>query len=82
MRRDGGARLLDHSLEFVIFLPCRIALVEDADKKLWLVMLDWDVRWIDAAPNPNKVPDRLYEAAVKLRAGMEDIIRAGASGEF
>lgn len=74
--------LLDHSLEFVIFLPCRIALVEDADKKLWLVMLDWDVRWIDAAPNPNKVPDRLYEAAVKLRAGMEDIIRAGASGEF
>jgi len=74
--------LLDYSLEFVIFLPCRVALVEDADKKLWLTMLDWDVRWIDSAPNPNKVPDRLYDAAVKLRAGMEDIIRAGASGEF
>lgn len=74
--------LLDYSLEFVVFLPCRIALVEDADKKLWLVMQDWDVRWLDGAPNPNKLPNTLYQAAVKLRAGMEEIMQAGATGAF
>ena len=30
--------------EFVVFLPCRIALLEDADKKLWVMTLDWDVQ--------------------------------------
>lgn len=74
--------LLDYSLEFAIFLPCRIAVVEDANKKIWLIMLDWDVSWIDAAPNPNKLPDSLYQAAGKLRKGLEDIIQAGANGSL
>lgn len=74
--------LLDYSLEFVIFLPCRIAVVEDANQKVWLTMLDWDVSWIDTAPNPNKLPDSIYKAADKLRKGIEEIIQAGASGSL
>ena len=72
--------LLDYSLEFVIFLPCRIAVVEDANGRIWLAMLDWDVSWIDTTPNPNRIPESLRQAASRLRQGMEQIIQAGASG--
>lgn len=72
--------LLDYSLEFVIFLPCRIAVVEDAKGQIWLVMLDWDVSWVETTPNPNRLPENLRQASAKLRKGMEDIIQAGASG--
>lgn len=72
--------LLDYSLEFAILLPCRIAVVEDAQRKIWLTMLDWDVSWTDAAPTRNKLPDSLYQAASRLRKGLEEIIQAGANG--
>lgn len=72
--------LLDYSLEFVIFLPCRIAVVEDANGRIWLAMLDWDVSWIDTTPNPNRIPESLRQAASRLRQVMEEIIQAGASG--
>lgn len=74
--------LLDYSLEFVVFLPCRIALVEDANKKLWLATLDWDPSWLDTSPNPDKIPDSLYRSAAKLRKGLEEIIQAGANGSL
>lgn len=74
--------LLDYSLEFVIFLPCRIAVVEDAHQKIWLVMLDWDVRWVDDLPNPDRIPDALRQGAIQLRQGLADIIQAGANGDL
>lgn len=74
--------LLDYSLEFVIFLPCRIAVVEDAEQKIWLLMLDWDVRWVDDIPNPDRISDPLRQGATKLRQGLEDIIQAGANGDL
>ena len=74
--------LLDYSLEFVIFLPCRIAVVEDAHQKIWLVMLDWDVRWVDDLPNPDRIPDSLRQGAIQLRQGLADIIQAGANGDL
>lgn len=72
--------LLDYSLEFAVFLPCRIAIVEDAQQKIWLTMLDWDVSWTDAAPGPERLPDSVYQAASRLRKGLEEIIQAGANG--
>lgn len=74
--------LLDYSLEFVIFLPCRVAAVEDADGKLWLMMLDWNVSWLDTSPNPDRLPEGLRTAATKLRESLTEIIRAGAEGEL
>lgn len=74
--------LLDYSLEFAIFLPCRIAAVEDADKRIWLLMLDWDVSWLDTSPNPDRIPERLRASAVRLRTALTDIIRAGANGDL
>jgi uncharacterized protein (DUF302 family) len=74
--------LLDVSLEFAIFLPCRIAVVEDAYKKIWVLTLDWDVRWLDASKNPNKISDSLREKSIIVREAIDKIMRAGASGEF
>ncbi len=74
--------LLDLSLEFAIFLPCRVAVVEDAYKKIWLLTLDWDVRWLDTSKNPNQITDKLREGAIRIRDAIDKIMRAGASGEF
>jgi uncharacterized protein (DUF302 family) len=74
--------LLDYSLEFVVFLPCRIAVVEDANQKIWLAMLDWDVSWVKDSPNPNRLPEGLIKSASRLRKGLEEIMQAGAKGEI
>ncbi len=74
--------LLDYSLEFVVLLPCRIAAVEDAQGKVWLMTLDWDASWLDTAPNPDRMPASLVTSATRLRQNMREIMRAGAAGEF
>jgi uncharacterized protein (DUF302 family) len=74
--------LLDLSLEFAVFLPCRVAVVEDANKKIWVLTLDWDVRWLDTSKNPNQISNNLRDGAIKIRDAIDKIMRAGASGEF
>lgn len=74
--------LMDLSLEFAVFLPCRIAVVEDAHKKIWLLTLDWDVRWLDTSKNPNQISDKLRDGAIKIREAIDKIMRAGAAGDF
>ena len=74
--------ILDMSLEFAAFLPCRVAVVEDAYKKIWLVTLDWDVRWMDNNKNPNRISASLREKSVRIRESIDKIMRAGANGDF
>lgn len=74
--------LLDLSLEFAIFLPCRIAVVEDANKKIWILTLDWDVRWLDSSKNPNQISASLREKSIMVREAIDKIMRAGANGDF
>ncbi|MEM7425941.1 MAG: DUF302 domain-containing protein [Pseudomonadota bacterium] len=75
-------RILDYSLEFLAFLPCKISVAEDADGQIWLVTLDWDVRWLDTSPNPNKIPDDLRKRAISVRERIEAIMEAAAIGDF
>ena len=74
--------ILDLSLEFAAFLPCRVAVAEDAHKKIWLITLDWDVRWLDASKNPNQISASLRDKSIMVREAIDKIMRAGASGEF
>lgn len=74
--------ILDLSLEFSAFLPCRVAVVEDANKKIWLMTLDWDVKWLDASPNPNQITKSLHAKAIQVREAIDKIMRAGAEGAF
>ena len=76
-------KILDYAPEFVVFIPCRIALLEDADGKLWVMTLDWDVNWLDLAQNPNSVLDEELRAdARRIRDGMRYIMEGAATGDF
>lgn len=75
-------RILDYSPEFVAFLPCRISVIEDAAGDLWVVTLDWDVRWLDTSPNPNKLSDELRADAITIRETIQSIMEAGATGDL
>jgi uncharacterized protein (DUF302 family) len=74
--------ILDYVPEFIAFLPCRIAVLEDSKKAIWLVTLDWDVRWLDTSNHPDKITKELREKAVNIRDAIEDIMSAGAKGEL
>jgi uncharacterized protein (DUF302 family) len=74
--------ILDYVPEFIAFLPCRIAVIEDANKAIWLVTLDWDVRWLDTSNHPDKISKELRDKAVNVRDAIEDIMAAGAKGEL
>lgn len=62
---------------FAAYMPCRIALVEDEEGKVWLMMLNLDML-INNAPLP---PD-VKEIADRVSATLKEIMAAGANGEF
>ncbi len=74
--------IIDYVPEFSAFVPCRITVLEDANKDIWLLTLDWDVRWLDTSPNPNKISEDLRQRAIKVRQMMEEIMEAGANGDL
>ncbi len=76
-------KVLDLAPEFIVFIPCRIALIEDADRKLWIMTLDWDVNWLNLAQNPNSVLDKeLLDEAIRIREGIRYIMEGAATGDF
>ncbi len=78
-----GRRMLDYSAEFVVFIPCRIAVMEDANGDIWIMTLDWDVSWLAMAWHPgSKLSEQLKQDAIRIRDAMEKIMRAGATGEW
>jgi len=71
--------LIDQSLNFAIYVPCRIALVEDAKGQGWLIMIDINVEEFAKA---NKLSPDLKARIQKVRDGLDDIIRAGSRGDL
>ena len=76
------ALVLEHMPEFIVFIPCRIAVMEDKEGNIWLVTLDWDVRWIDTLPNPNRISDELRKRAISVRERLEVMMEAAANGDL
>ncbi len=76
------ARILEYSPEFIVFIPCKIAVMEDGKGNIWLVTLDWDIRWMDTAPNPNRISDDLRKRAMSIRTRLEQMMEAAATGDF
>jgi len=74
--------ILDYALEMSAFVPCRIAVAEDADGQIWLSTLDFDIRWLDTSPNKNRISDDLRERAIRVRENIEKIMEAAATGDF
>ena len=77
-----GRELLKIIPEMVVFLPCRIAVMEDADRNIWVLMLDWDVTWLDMAGKQMGITPELRKGALEIRDKMETVMRAGANGEL
>lgn len=75
-------KLLDYVPELAAFLPCRIAVMEDANKNIWLITLDWDISWLDYSQNPNKMDPELYKESKRIRDVMDDMMTAGANGDL
>lgn len=71
--------LIDQDIDFAIYMPCRIALLEDAKGKAWLIMMDIDV---DAVSQEKKVPPALKKRIQEVRATLINIMEAGAKGDL
>ncbi len=77
-----GRELLRVIPEMVVFMPCRIAVMEDADKNIWVLTLDWDVTGIDIAGKQLNITPELREGALAIRDKLDSVMRAGANGEL
>ncbi|MGD8589204.1 MAG: DUF302 domain-containing protein [Chromatiales bacterium] len=62
---------------YAAYMPCRIAMVEDKDGQLWLMMLN-----LDMLINSQLLPPELTEVAIRVNQAMLDVMVAGATGEF
>ncbi len=71
--------LIDMNLDFAVYMPCRIALIEDAKGQGWLVMMDVNV---DAVAKEKRLPQVLKDRVNAVRNSLIDIMRAGAKGEL
>lgn len=69
--------LIALNLDFSVYMPCRIALIEDADGRGWLVMMDVNV---DAVAKEKRLPQALKVRIEAVRQALVEIMQAGASG--
>jgi hypothetical protein len=56
--------------------------MEDADKKIWLMMLDWNLDWVAGYETQMGVTPELARGAIDVRNKMEEIMQAGADGDL
>ena len=77
-----GRELLKVLPEMVVFFPCRIAVMEDANKNIWVLMLDWDITWLNLAGKQLGMTPELRSGFLSIREKMESVMRAGANGEL
>ncbi|HHL19497.1 MAG TPA: c-type cytochrome [Thiothrix sp.] len=62
---------------FASYMPCRISVVEDKDKKVWLMMLN-----LDMLINSELLDTKVLDTAVRVNQAMLEIMVAGATGDF
>lgn len=71
--------LIDLNPDFAIYMPCRIALIEDPKGQGWLVMMDVNV---DAVAKTMKLTPALKARVNEVRQSLIEIMQAGAKGEL
>lgn len=71
--------LIDVNMDFSIYMPCRIALIEDASGQGWLVMMDVS---IDAVAQEKRLPPALKERITAVRNALINVMQAGARGDL
>jgi uncharacterized protein (DUF302 family) len=79
---EVGRDLLKISPEFIVFLPCRIAVMEDADKNIWVLMVDWNMDWIAGYEQKLGMTPELLKGARSINERMDEMMRAAANGDL
>jgi uncharacterized protein (DUF302 family) len=74
---EDAIEMVKFNTIYAAYMPCRIALVEDSDGRIWLEMLN-----LDMIINAYQLPPRLQAIAITVNGEMLSIITAGATGEF
>jgi uncharacterized protein (DUF302 family) len=72
-------QLIDVNVDFAVFMPCRIALIEDEQGKGWLVMMDVDT---NAIAKEKSLKPELKKKIEEVRAALINIMKAGAAGDL
>jgi len=70
-------KMVEFNIDFAAYLPCRIALVEDAKGTHWLVMMNLDMLIKGAS-----LDRALKKEAEKVRDILNEIMDAGVNGEL
>ena len=78
----AGREVLKYAPESIVFLPCRIAIMEDADKNIWVLTLDWNTAWLDSISGKMGAPSELMNYATDIRDKMDVIMKAAAAGDL
>jgi uncharacterized protein (DUF302 family) len=73
-----AVKMVEYSDAFSAYLPCRIAMIEDKQGKVWLYSLDMDLM----IHGGKTLPDDLLKEANSVKNVMLKLMEAGATGEF
>ncbi len=73
-----AAKMVDYDDAFSAYLPCRIALIEDKQGRLWLYTLNMDLMIHGGRP----LPPELAKEAKHVKRVITEIMRRAAAGEF
>lgn len=78
----AGRAVLMASPESIVYMPCRIAIVEDGNKQLWVLTLDWDMAWLDTVSSKMGLDAEISKYAKDIRVKMDNIMQAAANGDL
>ena len=70
-------KMVEHNIIFAGFLPCRIAVLEDANGKGWIVTMNMDMML-----HAVDLPSDLKPLAQKVRDTIYSIVDAGVNGDL
>ena len=73
-----GKLMLEYRDQYSGFMPCRIALVEDGDGRLWLYSMNLDLM----IHGGKELPAELKASAIHVRNTLQEIMQGAAAGEF
>jgi uncharacterized protein (DUF302 family) len=73
-----GKQMLDYQDPYSGFMPCRIALVEDKEGRLWLYSMNLDLM----IHGGNELPPDLKAGALMVRRYIREMMELAAKGEF
>ena len=77
-----GREIMKLVPESIVYLPCRIAVMEDNQGNVWVLTLDWDVAWLDSINGSMGITPELAKMASEMRNKMDNVMRAAANGDL